>query len=276
MSEKQPGPAAQAGKPGSAAKARPTKTLPTERIQFSKLLDILRGYAAASGPGGKPVIVKEVADIVKMVESTVSISNAFFTDTGLIIRTASGLLPSQDVLNYHLAYNWNPETAAHKLAPTLRATWFGQKLITRLGFKRLNESEAIQVLAEEANASKDYQKNVVLLIDFLEKSGIVLRENGVLGLGPMAGDGMADAPRTPAIVESDIAPPSIPQATQAGKGAVATAFSAPTIGAVQFHVSVKVDMSEFKGWEADRLTAFFNGIAQVLAAKGRIEEGAAS
>lgn len=49
-------------------------------------------------------------------------------------------------------------------------------------------------------------------------------------------------------------------------------FPSPTEGVVQFHVSVKVDMKEFAGWEADRITAFFNGIAQVLAAKSAIEK----
>jgi hypothetical protein len=45
---------------------------------------------------------------------------------------------------------------------------------------------------------------------------------------------------------------------------------------VQFHVSVKVDMAEFAGWSADRITAFFGGIAQVLAAKGTLEKNEAS
>lgn len=48
-------------------------------------------------------------------------------------------------------------------------------------------------------------------------------------------------------------------------------FSAPTEGVVQFHVSVKVDMNEFEGWQPERIAAFFGGIAQVLSAKGAIE-----
>ena len=45
-----------------------------------------------------------------------------------------------------------------------------------------------------------------------------------------------------------------------------------TEGTIQFHVSVRVDMTEFAGWKADRITAFFGGIAQVLAAKGDLEK----
>ena len=53
---------------------------------------------------------------------------------------------------------------------------------------------------------------------------------------------------------------------------VSTVFSQPADGLVQFNVSVKVDMREFAGWAPERITAFFGGIAQVLAAKGSIEK----
>ena len=33
-------------------------------------------------------------------------------------------------------------------------------------------------------------------------------------------------------------------------------------------------LGEFKGWEADRIASFFGGIAQVLTAKGKMEEKA--
>ena len=57
--------------------------------------------------------------------------------------------------------------------------------------------------------------------------------------------------------------------------AVATMFTQPTEGVVQFHISVKVDMAEFADWSPERITAFFAGIAQVLAAKGKLEKSAA-
>jgi len=60
------------------------------------------------------------------------------------------------------------------------------------------------------------------------------------------------------------------------KGEVTTAFATPTEGVVQFHVAVPVDMKEFAGWSPDRITAFFSGIAQVLAAKRTIEKEVSS
>jgi hypothetical protein len=39
---------------------------------------------------------------------------------------------------------------------------------------------------------------------------------------------------------------------------------------------VKVNAQDFAGWSPDRITAFFGGIAQVLAAKGALEREASS
>src|SRR5579863_8993712 len=73
--------------PKAAASSKPTKFLPTDRITFSRQLDILRAWAAASGPLGKAVANNDVADIVKMQASTVSLANAFFASVGLLTRT---------------------------------------------------------------------------------------------------------------------------------------------------------------------------------------------
>ena len=41
-------------------------------------------------------------------------------------------------------------------------------------------------------------------------------------------------------------------------------------GVVQFHVSVKVDMTELTGWSADCINSFFAGIAKVLATQASV------
>ena len=45
-------------------------------------------------------------------------------------------------------------------------------------------------------------------------------------------------------------------------------------GAMRFNVSFTVDMAEMANWRADRIAAFFAGIAQVLAAKAEVEKTA--
>lgn len=38
-------------------------------------------------------------------------------------------------------------------------------------------------------------------------------------------------------------------------------------GSIRFSVDVSVDMKELSGWSADRINAFFSGVAQILAAQ---------
>lgn len=42
-------------------------------------------------------------------------------------------------------------------------------------------------------------------------------------------------------------------------------------GAVNFNVSIKIDIKELAGWQPDQIKAFFNGIALVLRAKDEAE-----
>src|SRR5579864_4146250 len=147
-------------------KSRPTRTLPTERINVSKQLDILRAYAAASANATRPATINEVAEIVKMAPTTVSIANAFLSSVALLQRTDSGsYIPSAEVINFLRAYEWNPETASHKLAQPLRDSWFGQALVPRITYGPIEEDAAISVLAEAAAAGPDYRKNLAAIIE---------------------------------------------------------------------------------------------------------------
>jgi hypothetical protein len=271
-------PSPQVAKPESGAKARPIKTLPTDRIKFDKQLDLLRAYAAISGPSLKSVANKDVAGVVDMVASTVSISNKFFSEMGFLLPASDGgYTPAADVVSYVRAYEWKPETAAFKLAPIILRTWFAERLVPKLRFRPMDEAEAITDLAEEAAATQFYQNQLKILLDYLAASGIIVRDGGRVSLGPQANvlaSGNGSAATMPGVPD---APRAEAPASPKGRGAaVSTVFNTPTEGVVEFHVSVRVDMSEFKGWQGDRIAAFFGGIAQVLAAKGQIEEDAST
>lgn len=250
---------------------KPTKTLPTERVTFQKQLTLLRAYAAASGQSGKPVGLQEVANIVKLNVSTVSLCNSFLADVGFIEKTPAGQYqPAPDVMNFLRAYQWNPETASQKLQPILRRTWFAQRLQPRLSMGSIEETEAIAELAEESHAAPRYQPNLKMLLDFLEAGGVVRRD------GTLLRDGGGPQPETEASTREQPSSNGGPAMREVrGSSALATSFAQPTEGTVQFHISVKVDMNEFSGWKADRIAAFFGGIAQVLAAKGKLENDAA-
>lgn len=242
---------------------RAMKPLPTDRITFVKQIGILRAYAVASGPTGKTVTNREVAEIIKMGENTTSLANAFFIDVGFIKRSEGGFLPAAEVIAFARAYEWNPESATHKLAPLLGESWFAKALIPKLSFNPLEEKEAIEKLAEVAGIPPEYKGQIRTLLDYMDVAGLIQRDGTLIR--------MAKASPAVTVSASDSSDPEIKEAPTPVRSSVVTGFTQPTQGVIQFHVSVRVDMGEFSGWKADRISAFFAGIAQVLAAKGKIE-----
>jgi hypothetical protein len=248
-----------------AKKTKPIKILPTDRINPTKQLDILRAYAAASNNGTRPATVQEVADIMKMAVSTVALCNAFLASVGLIQRTDAGTyLPCSEVVSFLRAYEWNPETASHKLAPFLKTTWFAGALLSQLTFGPMDEELAIAKLAEACAAGPEYKKELQFLLEFLSLGGVIIRDGNQIRL--------AKANPTidpPASKQEEPIKPSEPVRTPGRT--VNTALNSSD-GGVTFNVSVQVDMAEFATWRPDRIQAFFRGIAEVLAAKADVEK----
>lgn len=249
------------------ASSKPTKFLPTDRITFSRQLDILRAWAAASGPLGKPVTNNDVADIVKMQASTVSMANAFFSSVGLLSRTESGYIPSQEVLAFLRNYEWSPETAPQKLAPVIAKAWFATELLSKLSFGPLTEDECIQDLADASAAGPDYRSQLRVLLEYLAAVGLTQRD------GNLVKKGNVDMTAANAAATNETPTPASKQDSQAPDLAKAMpSLFGTTEGQVQFNIAVKVSMGEFANWQADRIAAFFGGIAQVLAAKAKVEK----
>jgi hypothetical protein len=248
------------------------KILPTERISFGKHFDLLRAYAVASGANNKPVSNNDVAPLVKMTPATVSLSNSFFADVGFLQRSNGGYIPAPEVLSFNHAFGWNPDSAAHKLAPLLEKSWFAQAILNKANFGELTEDEAIQDLSEAAGASPEKRSQLQILLAYLSAAGLIVQENGrvraptrIERQSSISANGSGQ--REPQSDVKDEGEVMIHRSST-----VATSFAVPTEGTVRFNVSVCVDMAEFKGWEASRIGAFFAGIAQVLAAKAAVEK----
>ncbi len=249
---------------------KPLKALPTNRMAFGKQLDVLRGWVIASGPEGKAVSNKDVGNIVRMASDTVTLGNAFFAEAGLLERRDGGYAPTAVTVAFNQAYDWAPETAAHKLAPAFEQAWFGQTLLPRLRMASMSETEALTVLGEASRAASSFKPQLQIVLDYMEVAGLIVRDNGQIRFAASRPSEMPAA--TP---KAEAEPKLEHRPTDQGKATpVSTSFSQPTEGQVQFNVSVRVSMVEFAGWDADRITAFFNGIAEVLAAKSGIERGA--
>lgn len=255
----------------STTASRPTRFLPSERITFSRQLDILRGWAAASGPLRKAVTNVEVAKIVNMQPSTVSMNNAFYSSVGLLSKSEGGYAPAEEVTAFLRAYEWNKETAPQKLAPLLEKAWFYQALASKLEFGARTESDCLQDMGDASNAGQDYKNNLRMLLDYLLAVGLVQRDGTLIKKGSA---NMATSQLPPsASVESSIPTPKPETGVLVSDSPkVVPNLFGTTEGQVQFNIAVKVNMGEFSTWQADRIAAFFNGIAQVLAAKAKIEQ----
>jgi hypothetical protein len=246
--------------PGAAENRRLTKRLPSARLGFQKQMEILRAFALLSSGGTAPVHYTKVAQTVQAHESNVSTMNPFFVENGFLVKSGNGQIPAGPVLEFARKYSWNRETAGHALQPIISATWFAEALLNRLHFRPLSEDEAIEVLAAACSAGPDVKPQLRMLIDYLDTAGLVRRENGQLQpiVDHRPPDPQAPEPEPP-VAEAARRPPAAPQPVQA------SAASSP--GKISLNVNVSVDMAELSTWSADRITAFFAGVAKVLAAQ---------
>jgi len=149
-----------------------------------KQFDIIIGYSIAFDKAGqKPISNAEVASLVGLASATVGMMNAFNMDVGILQRTDGGkFIPSNEARECARMYQINPERAWPKLAPLFERSWFGEELIAKLRLRSISESEAIEDLAEVAHAEKDHLPQLRVALEFLEKSGLITREGGLIKL----------------------------------------------------------------------------------------------
>jgi hypothetical protein len=254
--------------PARSSRSRPSRPLPTNRIAFPKQMELLRAYAALSGPQSRPVGNKALAGIVKLAADTVSLVNPFLADSFLLIKIDNGYAPTDDVQSFAKAYDWSPDSAAERLAPTLSRTWFWEVLQPRLQMRAISEKDAIQALAESVGASREYEPQLGTILDYLAAAGMVERDGGMVRRRSKAPSESQAPDEAPADQGREQQP-----AREAPRSTVFVSSAAqPTQGVIAFDISVRVSMAEMSGWSSDRIAAFFGGVAQVLAAKGRAEE----
>lgn len=265
--------------PSATEKSKTTKRLPTFRVGFPKQLDALRGYAVLSENGTKSVHYSHVAELIKVHEANVSSMNPFFLENGFIEKQGAGVVPHAALIEYNRAHGWNPETSGQKLAPIVSETWFGRALTRRLQFRAMSDDEAIEALASECMAGPDARSQLKLLLDYCETAGIVRRENGQLMAPKENQNSSTEKPKAEqqSSSESLRSPPTVSAAvanvrpTAYGSGDAGSMPSTASANGINFQVSIKVDLAEMKEWPAERIAAFFSGMAQVLAAQGKKE-----
>jgi hypothetical protein len=231
-----------------------TKILPTWRIAAPKQLEILRAFGALAGKESKSISNAQVASSVKLKAETIALGNAFYVSIDLLTKSDkdNGFVPSDDLMSYARAAQWDVATAPRKLGPKLSKSWFGEALIPKLRFKPLMVDEAISALAEAAESGPNTKPQLDTLLFFLEQAGLIVRENGTVKIGTneeldRRDDNVDEQPETKTTARDQ--PP-----LNGGAG-------------IQLNFSITVPANELHEWMPDRITAFMSGLAQVLAAK---------
>jgi hypothetical protein len=162
----------------SADRLRPIQPLPTDRVSPENQLRILRAWASVSNEGTRAATVNEVAANVRMVSSTVAMTNPFFSSIGLLKRLAVGTyIPTKPVVCYFNAYAKNPETAGAELGQVFQDAWFGQVILPKLKFSPMDEKSVLSVLEEASGGGQEQGKALGFILDFL-KLGQVIEHNG--------------------------------------------------------------------------------------------------
>jgi hypothetical protein len=160
------------------------KVLPTDRIYFEKQVETLRAYAAEyAANGGNPVTNEKAGGIVGLSASTISQTNGFFNDIGIVTRAEQGgFIPGSEVIEYNNACQWDESEARAKLRPLFERTWFYRCLVPRLQLAPQSQTTCLGLLASESKAQKEHDERLLNLVKFLELAGIVSTSGGNVSL----------------------------------------------------------------------------------------------
>jgi hypothetical protein len=167
----------------SGISKKPTQTLPSERLSFSKWKEIIQAYVVAAESNGGSVDNDEASKVVKMAPTSIVVTNAFFVDVGILSRSAgTGRFEvANEAKEYVQAIQWDSETAGQKLKPLFAKQWFSNSLLPLLKLRNYSMDEACTVLAEAAGGiSKDYLPNLQRIVHFLDFVGLCKLEGNVL------------------------------------------------------------------------------------------------
>jgi hypothetical protein len=131
----------------------------------------------------------------------VSICNPFFVDVGLLSKEGQKQKPSDDVVNYAAAYEWDAEKSTSKLAPALRGKWFATVLLPKLSFRSMTREEAVGFLADDAKAPKDYKTQLELLLEYLRVAGVINIDGTTVTLGQNARESSDETKGSPIVTD---------------------------------------------------------------------------
>lgn len=156
------------------------QAIPTNRLTLPKQVEIIRAYGAAYEASGGAVGIEEVTKFVGMAPATVSQTNAFLQDSGILRKDGRRFVPAAEVQAMNRLYEVNKDKALAKLGPLMERSWFGKLVVPKLKFRPMPEEDVVHELLEAATAEAQHLPQIRMLVDYLVMTGVVERENGLL------------------------------------------------------------------------------------------------
>lgn len=256
-----------AGKKRTPQRPRARNPLPTDRLKLGAQVEGLKAYAAASGYGKEAVGANEIAPYLGVAPATAGLNNAFFADSGLLVRESKGLYkPTQATNEFARRYGFDAKRAGRELAEPLRGTWYFQTVERRLSMGPVTTADVIDTLAQTAGATKDHQVQLMSMLSWLELAGLVRIESGEVSL---VANGSTVEKSPAASSNGASGQPADPE----GEGTTQEEHGPqdpPAETVLSFSFDFKLTKSDLEGLSPDQITALFEAVGKVVAIKATI------
>jgi hypothetical protein len=171
---------------GSSAKSqkqRADRSLPTDRLNFDKQVEVLRAIAQMSGNGRRPVTAEDLSAAIGLKGNTGGLSNKFFRDSGWVESAGRGMYAATDpLLEYHRHLNVDAQDllgARRYLAAASQASWYWETLEPLLDEGGARQTMILHALSKAAGAY-EHTPQLLLVLAWLEWLGLVRREGDLL------------------------------------------------------------------------------------------------
>jgi hypothetical protein len=160
----------------SAGKARPERSIPTDRMRFEKQLVTLQTYAQLSGRTKQPVSADYLGKAMEMSAATAGLCGGFFKDSGWVERVGRAYAATDALLEYQRRINLDPDDteAVKHLADAARDSWYWQAVEPMLGVG-VRQNMVLVTLSQAANAH-DHKVQLLLLIEWMIWLGLVRKD----------------------------------------------------------------------------------------------------
>jgi hypothetical protein len=156
--------------------------LPHKNSSIEQHIKIIKAYLIATNDGKKPVMYKDLANLVDFHYTYVSSNNKFLEGLGLIVTSGShGMyVPTTNSIEFQRQIDWGQkDKALDILRDLVKASWFWQSARQVLLMREdgANEEDILNKLGADSKASPEkHIGSLKILLKYIEYVGLVKRD----------------------------------------------------------------------------------------------------